>query len=222
MRFLNADGQIDTSISGINMFAYCGNNPVNRFDPSGKTPMDAINYAKNNPLPFFSATQPLPFVFWAIGYANAYEQPAITESHPFTQMKIDTDGITPGGKDKYGKYHQTETSILNGVLDAEINHYVVKPGGYTGAAKLGDLAVVIDHGTGKRIYAIIADTGPTGAIPGEVSISVCWDLGYPSNGFYGPTGDFELIFLPGTATPWVKDTGSLNAQIDQIGRLYYP
>ena len=35
MRFINADGQIDTSISGINMFAYCGNNPVGRADPSG-------------------------------------------------------------------------------------------------------------------------------------------------------------------------------------------
>ena len=36
-RFINADGFVSTGqgISGDNMFAYCGNNPVNRYDPSG-------------------------------------------------------------------------------------------------------------------------------------------------------------------------------------------
>ena len=36
-RFINADGFVSTGqgISGNNMFAYCGNNPVNRYDPSG-------------------------------------------------------------------------------------------------------------------------------------------------------------------------------------------
>ena len=36
-RFINADGCITTGqgIQGYNMFAYCGNNPVNRVDPTG-------------------------------------------------------------------------------------------------------------------------------------------------------------------------------------------
>ena len=35
-RFVNPDSLIDTSnVLGFNMYAYCGNNPVNRFDPSG-------------------------------------------------------------------------------------------------------------------------------------------------------------------------------------------
>ena len=36
-RFLNADGYVSTGqdVTGYNMFAYCGNNPVNRCDPSG-------------------------------------------------------------------------------------------------------------------------------------------------------------------------------------------
>lgn len=35
-RFINADGLIDQSdFSGYNLFAYCGNNPVMRTDPSG-------------------------------------------------------------------------------------------------------------------------------------------------------------------------------------------
>ena len=36
-RFINADGQLNQqeSISGYNLFAYCGNNPVNNSDPDG-------------------------------------------------------------------------------------------------------------------------------------------------------------------------------------------
>ena len=37
-RFINADGYVSTGqgLTGYNMFAYCGNNPVNRVDPTGE------------------------------------------------------------------------------------------------------------------------------------------------------------------------------------------
>ena len=37
-RFINADSYVSTGqgITGYNMFAYCGNNPVNRVDPDGE------------------------------------------------------------------------------------------------------------------------------------------------------------------------------------------
>ena len=233
-RFVNADGYVSTG-QGIlehNMFSYCLNNPVNFADPLGNAPFINAIYigllltagiASNNSICFLRAG------LCAGAFASEKVMNSINdavkskaESHSFEQMKIDTDGITPGGKEKYGKNHQSQTSILNGVLDAEINHYVVIPGGYSGKARLGDIAVVIDHNTNKHIYAIIADTGPKGAAIGEVSISICWDLGYDSNGRYAPKGNFEIIFFPGTATSWVKDTNALNAQIDKIGERYYP
>ena len=38
-RFINADGYVSTGqgLTGNNMFAYCGNNPVNRVDPTGES-----------------------------------------------------------------------------------------------------------------------------------------------------------------------------------------
>ena len=40
-RFLNADGQINDGVLGTNLFAYCENNPVHRYDPTGKVVITA-------------------------------------------------------------------------------------------------------------------------------------------------------------------------------------
>ena len=47
-RFINADGYVSTGqdILGNNMFAYCGNNPVNRADPSGMFWKEIGNFFK--------------------------------------------------------------------------------------------------------------------------------------------------------------------------------
>ena len=49
-RFINADYQLSTGsdLSGLNLFAYCGNNPISREDPNGdsfETVWDAISFA---------------------------------------------------------------------------------------------------------------------------------------------------------------------------------
>lgn len=49
-RFINADGQLNEKegVLGYNLFAYCGNNPVMRIDPTGKSFWDdLIDFGKN-------------------------------------------------------------------------------------------------------------------------------------------------------------------------------
>ena len=45
-RFINADGFTSTGqgLLGNNMFAYCGNNPISRYDPAGKRYFEASPY----------------------------------------------------------------------------------------------------------------------------------------------------------------------------------
>ncbi|MBE6713377.1 MAG: RHS repeat-associated core domain-containing protein [Ruminococcaceae bacterium] len=49
-RFINADGLLSTGqgVLGYNMFAYCGNNPVNRADPSGQGWIDDLSKGLTN------------------------------------------------------------------------------------------------------------------------------------------------------------------------------
>lgn len=48
-RFLNADGYVSTGkgLLSTNMFAYCGNNPVNRIDPAGHAWVEGLNNVFN-------------------------------------------------------------------------------------------------------------------------------------------------------------------------------
>ncbi len=166
-RFLNADGYISTGqgVLSTNTFVYCLNNSISLRDDLGNMSewvLGGIMYNYDGTASDFhrlnQGLSPISYEF-ALMRKNATK-----EAHKFDEMRIDTDGITKNGKKKYGKNHQEHTSILDGVIDAEVNHYVVIPGDYEGEARLGDIAVVIDNKTNRYVYAIIADTGPKGKI----------------------------------------------------------
>ena len=71
-RFINADSQLNSDYTGYNMFAYCGNNPVNRSDSTGhswfndikKSLSDAWDYTKK----------------WVSNTWNKYVQPTLDKS----------------------------------------------------------------------------------------------------------------------------------------------
>jgi peptidoglycan hydrolase-like protein with peptidoglycan-binding domain len=60
-------------------------------------------------------------------------------------------------------------------VDAEKIPYIVLPGGHLGNATLGDYAIVINLQTGKRVSAIVADSGPKHKI-GEASIATAREI----------------------------------------------
>ncbi|MGM9636901.1 MAG: RHS repeat-associated core domain-containing protein [Eubacteriales bacterium] len=56
-RFINADGQLNGGLLGYNLFAYCENNPVNYYDPTGNMATEAAITLTNwwNPFGWIAA-----------------------------------------------------------------------------------------------------------------------------------------------------------------------
>ncbi len=96
-RFINADGYVSTGqgILGNNMLAYCGNNPINRFDPSGTSWQSWLDTIKGTffkiknficsllPLSDVGAVQPYSNQANCYAYAMKLENDSRT-NRPFT------------------------------------------------------------------------------------------------------------------------------------------
>ena len=99
-RFLNADAFISTGqgILGNNMFAFCGNNPINMADPSGHIHVPAENMYDE----IYKLINRILDVF-----RQNYEHNSKIDSNPDTTTKNriinDQNGVT-GESFKYGKY----------------------------------------------------------------------------------------------------------------------
>ena len=84
-RFINADGLVATGqgLTGNNMFAYCGNNPVNRADPSGQffssTLQSALQLAKD--IPYAINVAIFEFIFGKLDYDNLKDLDINTEDY---------------------------------------------------------------------------------------------------------------------------------------------
>ena len=181
------------------MFAYCLNNPANLLDENGECPHDGKFYTSGPFVGQFKYNSNCKNCrshgeFWLKTPDGKQINMIGSESHRYKQMAICTDG----GQDSLGsKTHQNKTAYtINGeYLDPVKIRYVVAPVGYDNV-KNGDVAMVIDHKTGKYVMAIVGDRGPEGKF-NECSVSIAWDLGYEwADGSKGPAGDFETIYFP--------------------------
>ena len=197
-RFNSADGVLGANgdILSYNLFTYCSNNPVIFSDPTG-------TYKTNNWLEAF-----------LLALAEVLSDPKIQisilinlgQSYLSKELRICTDGATSA----YGSTsHQTETAFSGRFhISTPANEipYIVIPMNQNGYNDLiGCIGVVIDNKTGRYVYAIIGDGGPSKNGFGEVSLKVAWELGYSnSTGANGPEGDFTIVIYPGTRQAWMS------------------
>ena len=221
-RFINADGYVNANgdILGYNMFAYCGNNPVNRIDPTGKfwgvAIIAAVAITVAIVLSSCSQRTDNSSSSQTSDYNSSSSSNAKSEQYYYSTMAICTDGTGGSHNDKY---HQDSTAYMGGVLNADEHYYVVIPVNHPHYRELlGCVAVVRDNSTGKYVYALVGEGGPAGK-NGEVSISVAWALGYASDGSYGPEGSFTTIIFYNTKQAW--DANILNEQLAYYGNQYY-
>ena len=223
-RFFNADDpdiareSKDVSV-GMNLFAYCNNDPVNGVDPTGYC--------------FFNQSKTI----WAHdnweyqgGYIRINNPLKIVGPKKFKNMDIDTDGANPNEIKnastrskvkriiKSDRYYQKQTSFQIGhkSINAATINYVVVP--TSNRSLLGCVATIYDKKKKKRIYAIVADCGPNKY--NEVSLKAAWNLGYKNaTGNNGPSGNFEVIIWKNSKISW-KYSG-LQKQINDYGAKYY-
>ena len=205
-RFLNADGYVSTGqdVLGHNMFVYCLNNCIIMSDPSGMIGYEGCQYIAK------MESKRLAALFINQIKEIVEKMNAITYS--FKQMAVCTDGI---GEEHNDEYHAPSTAYMGGKLNADIHHYIVIPTNHPNYRDLlGSPGVIYDKDTGKYVYGIVGEGGPKGKY-GEVSISTVWDLGYKSDGSYGPKSDFEIIIFP-----WLKQKSwnveNLNEQAQTV------
>lgn len=188
------------------MFAYCGNNPVNRVDSDGTRPIVGMSTEHET-----KAERQLSFDYMNnLSKANRSNQYANIPNGGISVYKgkisICTDGsdrtrVPDSNWQKYTALSKWNTSTVT-VLDAYTMPYVVMPMSNEKCygAKLGDTAVVINRDTGQQIKCIIGEKGPSW---GEVSIKVVWDIDNPNhmtaNHASGLSENYEIIIYPGVS-----------------------
>ena len=170
------------------MFAYCLNNPVNYYDPTGYLSLanDLLQsrFMLSGPGRTKIKVIPVPPI------------PAGGETVFSGQVRICTDGSN--GELVADKSWCPETALSHNdqPLDAYTICYVVAPMD-AGRDILGCSALLINHDTGMYVWCVVGDRGPSENGWGEVSICAIWDTGNPqhntANSAYGLGSNYEII-----------------------------
>ena len=216
-RFINADSYVSTGQGtvGHNMFAYCGNNPINRIDPNGEAWADTIKNFINK----------ISLMLAAISN-NAVV-------HTSTEMDVCTDGnVNTNSKQPYGDLdHYGDIALQIDGIYSDMTNYMVIPINCDGYEKLlGCVGVIYNNITGEYVYAIVGDGGPAEGGGGygkspwdEVSIHAAWCL----NGYKTGTpianrrqyGSYTFVIFPNSKEKWKDD--NLQNQINSIAANYW-
>jgi hypothetical protein len=138
--------------------------------------------------------------------------------------------VVQGASDPYPGYYVSATSLEDQsqpvksparYVDSGKVPYVVLPPQVmapktSGGAKLGDFAAVVNTGTGKVVYAIVADRGPKDKI-GEGSIALADGLGIASNPKKGGTSNgVAYVIFPGSGNRKPRSVDEINKEGERL------
>jgi len=91
--------------------------------------------------------------------------------------RIDTDGVNPPPFTDTTRRRDGGTKYFDGILDANVDNYVVIPIGYENEIPGGTRVKLTNSVTGKTINAFVGDTGPRKNGLGEMSLNAARELG---------------------------------------------
>ncbi len=138
-----------------------------------------------------------------------------------THPAVCNDGI---GNSYSDPYHQSQTSYMNGILNADIHRYIVIPKSVSGYANLRGCVGAVVRRAGSYLFGVVGEVGPS-RDPGvldEFSVKMIKDLGFNTNGAtYVSPADVvtTYIFTDTKRSSWSSST--LNSDVENVGRNYY-
>ena len=138
-----------------------------------------------------------------------------------TQPAVCNDGI---GNSYDDPYHQSQTSYMNGILNADIHRYIVIPKNVSGYANLRGCVGAVVRSDGRYLFGVVGEVGPDRA-PGvldEFSVKMIKDLGFNTNGatYVSPEDVVTTyIFTDTKRSSWASST--LNDDVEYVGRNYF-
>ena len=218
-RFINADGYVSTGqdVNGFNMFAYCGNNPVTRADPTGmffseiwefaKTAVTEIGKAMGVMSPAYAwcgeaamADGPLPFgdivaiagaalfTVGAIAYGTYQATQALSISIPKVDAKEDVAAPPPINSSTY--YHVTTPENAAKIMSTGIMTGSSWEGGHVYAWKTNPSKYAIENSGAHK--------GVTISFKTTASFSMDMGISDPKVQMYGPV----VSNSPGPIVVW--------------------
>lgn len=178
-----------------------------------------------------SIAERMPMQFFA--YYSANTTTIISDPEPHGNyleyktnvLHIDTDGV---GSDHGNEFHQSQTSYMNGKLNADIHNYIVYPQNASNLSKMLGCVCVVEGPRGHA-FGIVGDACDD-KTPGEENYidEVSWhmreSLGYPpANCNYGLENiNFTIYIFPETKQrSWPEDRSLFDYRVSLAGMKYY-